>query len=128
MTAEQLDQALALLGFENAANDAQRARLLLALEDFARETKNEGLAQAARGKMPAADPFRPPAKWLEGFIRGFAETADEDAGTDPGNARNSGVMLWQMQTDEWRRARIGDDLEQGREDGQEEAAGQNSIT
>ncbi|VTU42954.1 MULTISPECIES: hypothetical protein [unclassified Variovorax] len=123
-----LDAALRNLGFERATGDATRARLLLAIQRFAADVEDPDLKAGASALAPVANPFVPPKAWLRGFVLGFEDTADDERGTDPDGGDMQGHMLWQMSSDEWRRARVADLEAQGREDGEAEAAAHNNLT
>lgn len=99
------------IGFFDA-KDADRLRLLSSLEQFAQATGNAPLSAALGAYAPQAHPFVPPPLWLRGFHDRFA-SSELPEGVSPEDAARVGRLLWQGQTDEWRRARVPGSAETG---------------
>jgi hypothetical protein len=115
------EQVLEGLQLERSPSDSVRAQLLGAIIAFAREVGDIDLAEGARSRMPAANPFRPPREWKERYLVGLADVADEECGVyfDEDGERYS-VEYWQGFSDEQRVARLADPYlgeEDGRTDG-----------
>ena len=114
-------QVLDGLQLDRSPSASVRAQLLSAIVAFAREVGDVDLAEGAKSRMPAANPFRPPREWKERYLNGLSEVADENCGVyfDEDGERYC-IEYWQSFSDEERAARLVDPYlgeEDGRTDG-----------
>lgn len=116
-----------LLGIDRAPSDTCKAKILNALIRFGLAINDAALIDAAKARLPAANPFEPPVEWKSFYDLAFRQHADEDCGVYPDDDGDRYCReYWQYLTDTERAERL-QQPSLGKEDGKKDAEALNAA-